>query len=288
MDASEDYGPEDFEIIITDNGSKLEVKEKVIKFFNDRRVWSPYNHRVVHEPIQGVDRVRMRGITEAKGKYIVFLDSHVLVNRGFFKTAITYMQKHPEVGLLHSGLSWNGYNKRCRGTAYRFKLDTVFWGSWTMANRELTEPWLVGASGLAAFIVRRKEFFEIGGLNPHTRKYGGGEVYLDLKYWMFGYKVVFHPDLHIVHSGHRRDYEWNNDAFWLNKAIFAYVLGGEEYLQKKLKHSVEKHPKYEAGFRELCDKARELGEAEHQWVREHAKYSLSEVLTFFKSNNIFH
>jgi len=286
LTASENFGPEDFEIIICDNNSKEPVRTKVEKLFSDRNVWNPYKHRVISHERQGVDQARMAAAHEAKGEYLVFCDSHVLFNRDFFKTAINYMSQHSEVGILHCGLSWNGYNKRKRGTAYRLQLDTRFWGDWV--DHVFETPSLVGSSGLATFIVRRKEFLELRGMNPNFIEYGGAEVYIDLKYWMFDYKVVFHPDLHVVHSGHNRDYHWDMGTLWVNFAICAYVIGGEEYLMKKYHYSVEKEPHMKRRFAQLCRKARKLGQEERDWIVTNSKYTLAEILEMFKRENVFY
>jgi len=288
MDASEDYGPEDYEIIVCDNGSKPKILEWIDKLFSDRPVWHPWKHRVVHESEQGVDKARMTAAREAKGEYLFFLDAHILVNRHYFKTAIEYMDSHPEVGILHGGLSWNGYNKQCRGTAYKLNLDTNFWGDWTIARSNWKEPWLVGSSGLAAFVVRREQFFELKGMNPNFIEYGDAEIYIDLKYWMFGHKVVFHPDLHVVHSGHPRDYHWDYGSLWVNFGICAYVIGGWKYLLKKYHHSVEKEPHMKRRFAQLCRKSAKLGQEERDWLVSNAKYTLAEVLEIFKKDNVFY
>ena len=288
LDAAEDYGPDDFEIVVCDNNSRPEIKKKVDKLFADRVLWGKWRHRVVTWETQGVDQARTCAADNAESELLFFLDSHVLVNRGYFKTAVDYMKAHPEVGILHAGLSWNGYNKQVRGTAYKLKLDTDFWGDWVSHNTQATEPWQCGSSGLAAFAVRKHELQQVGGFNPHFLKYGGGEVYIDLKYWMFGYQVVVHPRLHAVHSGHHRDYQWDNGTLWVNFGICAYVIGGEEYLQKKLRASIEKEPHMRERFEHLAEIARARGEEERMWLLSNAEFTLPQVLEKFQAENIYY
>lgn len=59
---------QDFEIVIVDDGSK-DNSAKIIKSFTDLRI------RLVQQRNQGVSAARNRGINEAQGDYIFFLDA---------------------------------------------------------------------------------------------------------------------------------------------------------------------------------------------------------------------
>jgi glycosyltransferase involved in cell wall biosynthesis len=88
-----------YEIIVVDDGSTDDtatilqplIEQDVIRYFR--------------QPKQGVSAARNRGISEAKGLYIAFLDSDDLFEPMKLDIQVKYLQDHPEVGLVHSGFT---------------------------------------------------------------------------------------------------------------------------------------------------------------------------------------
>jgi hypothetical protein len=71
----------------------------------------------------------------------------------------------------------------------------------------------------------RKQFEEFGGYNDWFRCYGGGELYLDFKWWMLGSSVSVVPEAVGYHLSAGRGYSYHQDDLIHNMMLLAYALG---------------------------------------------------------------
>lgn len=85
----------DFEVIVVNDGS-TDGSDKVVEQFTDPRV------RLVNQENAGVSAARNRGITEAKGELIAFLDADDEWLPEHLATACRLAAKHPECGAFAS------------------------------------------------------------------------------------------------------------------------------------------------------------------------------------------
>lgn len=84
---------QDFEIVIVNDGSTDHSVEKVAKV-TDPRI------RLIHQSNAGVSAARNRGIEEAKGEYIAFLDADDEWKPDYLKTQHELTQKYPECSVF--------------------------------------------------------------------------------------------------------------------------------------------------------------------------------------------
>jgi glycosyltransferase involved in cell wall biosynthesis len=84
---------QDFEIIIVDDGSTDHSADEVSKL-TDSRI------RLIHQNNAGVSAARNRGITEAQGKYIAFLDADDEWKPDYLKAQYKLTQKYPECSVF--------------------------------------------------------------------------------------------------------------------------------------------------------------------------------------------
>lgn len=84
---------QDFEIVIVDDGSTDHSVEEVTKVLNPRI-------RLIHQNNAGVSAARNRGIEEAKGEYIAFLDADDEWKPDYLKTQYELTQKYPECSVF--------------------------------------------------------------------------------------------------------------------------------------------------------------------------------------------
>lgn len=84
---------QDFEIIIVNDGSTDHSVEEVKKV-TDPRI------RLIHQSNAGVSAARNRGIEEAKGEYIAFLDADDEWKSDYLKTQYELTQKYPECSVF--------------------------------------------------------------------------------------------------------------------------------------------------------------------------------------------
>jgi glycosyltransferase involved in cell wall biosynthesis len=85
-----------YEIVIVDDGSTDETSEIIKPYINKVRFITQKN--------RGVSAARNRGIREAKGELIAFLDSDDLWLPNALRNKVQYLNMHPDTGLIHSDM----------------------------------------------------------------------------------------------------------------------------------------------------------------------------------------
>lgn len=92
---------QDWECIVVDDGSKDDTAEVVRPFMEqDPRI------RYVYQENKGLPTARNTGINNSIGKYIQFLDSDDLLEVDKLKLQAEYLEQHPTVDLVYSGLRY--------------------------------------------------------------------------------------------------------------------------------------------------------------------------------------
>src|SRR3990167_915713 len=175
--------PNDFEIVIVDNGS---VNPDSGSFLAEGGMFHPRTVRILHDPIMGNVSARNKGVAIARGEYIFFSDAHMSYRIGSFKAMVDALEKYG--GIVHPSVQWmGGYEPSGRNYQYSIKLGEKIWGTWN--NRIVGnghDPFYITICGHCCLGVKREEFIRLHGYHPFFRVYGGGEVYLDMKWWMLG------------------------------------------------------------------------------------------------------
>jgi glycosyltransferase involved in cell wall biosynthesis len=90
------YG--NYEIIIVDDGSTDQTKEMLDDYLGGKKI------NYIYQSNKGVSAARNRGIQEATGEVISFLDSDDLWKRDKLETEIKYFSRNPEVDAIFSDL----------------------------------------------------------------------------------------------------------------------------------------------------------------------------------------
>lgn len=90
---------QDFEIIVVDDGSTDDTAGVLRPLVEQGLI------RCIHQQKQGVSAARNRGIAEANGRYIAFLDSDDLFEPAKLDIQVKYLRDHPEAGLVQSGFT---------------------------------------------------------------------------------------------------------------------------------------------------------------------------------------
>lgn len=86
----------DFELLIIDNASHDDSRE-VISRIQDERI------RLLSEEMKGVSHARNRGLAEAKGEFIAFLDADDTWEPRFLEKMHAALEKKPDVALAYCG-----------------------------------------------------------------------------------------------------------------------------------------------------------------------------------------
>lgn len=132
----------DFEVVIVDDGSTDSGVETIRSHFNDDRI------RIVRQENAGVSAARNRGVDEAKGEWVAFLDGDDEWHPDYLAAMVDLINRYPAAGLfLCGGLVKNadgsiyvriakGY-EGYKGTIHLFKNPEVFsHTSATIVSRE--------------------------------------------------------------------------------------------------------------------------------------------------------
>ena len=89
-----------FELIVIDDGSTDNGANEVQKN-KDNRI------KIIHQNNQGVSAARNRGIDEAKGELVAFLDADDEWKHNFLVTIITLREKYPQAGAFATAYEFN-------------------------------------------------------------------------------------------------------------------------------------------------------------------------------------
>lgn len=220
--------PGDFEIIIVDNGS---TDPQSWRFLMERGMFYHRTIRVLHDPIMGNVTARNKGAAIAKGKYLFFSDAHMSYRVGSFKALIRAIDERG--GIVHPLVQWmGGYEPSQPSYQYTIKLGEKIWGTWNNYVPVLGKSFAIPVSGHCCLGMKRSEFLELGGYNPFFRCYGGGELYLDLKWWMLGLGVSVVPDAVGYHLSAGRGYSFVQNDLIHNMMLMAFALGAPAFAER--------------------------------------------------------
>jgi hypothetical protein len=124
----------------------------------------------------------------------------------------------------------------------------------------------------------REQFLEYHGYNDYFRVYGGGETYLDLKWWMFGSSSVCVPTAMVYHLSAGRGYSYRVDDLIHNMALSAYLIGGMKWWERILITYLNKPHANKEIVHRLCNEALEEAKPDREFILEKKKIDFKEVL----------
>lgn len=94
----------DYELIIVDDGSKDKTSQLVKSYPNPKI-------KYIYQPHQGVSAARNKGILNARGEFICFLDSDDRFRQLKLEITYFYIKKYPQYKIFHSEEIWYRNNK---------------------------------------------------------------------------------------------------------------------------------------------------------------------------------
>ncbi|MCE8014975.1 glycosyltransferase [Halomonas sp. MCCC 1A17488] len=133
---------QEFEILIVENAGETQPCDLTL----------PGNARLLHEPAPGSYAARNRGIAEARGDVLVFLDADCMAAPGWLQAGIECLQANPDVGLVAGNIELSYAASRLT-PAECFEKAFAFRQRQNVAN---------GVSVTANLFVRREVFDEVG------------------------------------------------------------------------------------------------------------------------------
>ena len=92
---AKDTEPKGWEIVLVNNNSTDQTSAECERFVKD---FKPTNYRYFVETKQGLSFARNRGIAEAKGEWLVFLDDDAMIESDYITNLQKHLSEHPEAG----------------------------------------------------------------------------------------------------------------------------------------------------------------------------------------------
>ena len=182
---SQSYRP--LEVIVIDDGS-LDATARAVGQFSEARY--------IRQEHQGVSAARNRGLQEAKGELITFLDHDDILLPDSIRRRAEYMRSHPEVWCLIA-----------RHRSFLEKdIDRAPW----IHAAEFTE----GAYGFGYLMARTSVLAGLGGFDPEWRT--GEEVELFFRAKAAGYEIAKLPEITVLRRVHARNLSRNVAAMRVN------------------------------------------------------------------------
>lgn len=166
---------ESYEIVIVDDGSTDGTSETLRSLQHAH----PDKIRLFHQANSGSAVARNRGISEARGDLIAFIDSDDIWLPLKLSAQVRYLDGHPDVDLVCSGWAELHANDDSKSLADRFQTDGDFETVDTNSSGWLYISLLTECIVWTSTVVMRKSLSErIGGFDPEFRQ---GQ---DYDYWL--------------------------------------------------------------------------------------------------------
>ncbi|MGR6581880.1 glycosyltransferase [Rhodococcus qingshengii] len=154
-----------------------------------------YIDRFRYIPFTDVRSTAVRDVLfrKATGKYVLVLDSHVILAPGSLSALLAYFDADPETDDLIQGPMLSQDSSHIAATHMDPKWRNGMFGSWGVDSRAKQHPdvpFEIVMQGLGSFACRREAW---PGLNSHFTGFGGEEGYIHEKFRINGGKVVCLP-----------------------------------------------------------------------------------------------
>jgi len=271
----------DYEIIIVDNGSDVTQLGILASFMTYLPNWFPVR-LVSYTEHQGDVPPWQYGVKQAVGKYLVFSDSHILLSSNFFVEQMKLLKADATIKTLYAAGSMGTWTPPFL-CGYHFSKEAFHVNN---GIQEKNEPYEILISSMGSVIVEREHFLKMGmfGLScfNETGGFGSEEIFLGLKTWMFGGRCVINPNvfwMHTILAKYQGGKKWPAH----NMCIGAYVMGGQEYLDRVIKSNqrvvaeVVNQPK----GKEFIESVPKLAKEDYDFVQKNAVYSFNEIMERF-------
>lgn len=285
-----------YEIILMDNGSEDETsrffawkpEEKGARWkyiYSPRGMVAEGRLRIFFDPVCSNVGTRNKGVEKAKYQNIIFSDAHIIVRPGTIKSIIGTLITYG--GIIHAPIAWMGASSDNPdpGYQYSYKVGEKIWGTWNKIKVS-EEPFFIPLCGHAFMAVQKDQFLKFKGYPLAQRVYGGGEPYLDTKYWMLGSTSMMDPNGLVYHLSAGRGYNWHSDDLLHNMLLVSYILGGQKWLDRIMITYLNKPGVNKPFLYFIEDEIKREGKEDFEWLNEHKDYTFEQVLGLDKEELI--
>jgi GT2 family glycosyltransferase len=194
----------EYEIIVADNSTKPHESY----YEDDGRV------KLIKDlPNNGFGNACNIGAARAIGRYVLFLNSDTLVQRGTLEKSVKYMDENHDVGCLgiKTILPDGTFDHGCKrgfptpwnSLCYVLKLDRLFpdskkFGGYRLSYLSNDKTWEVDSVSGAFMLIPRAILNKTNGFDESIFMYGE-DIDLCYRIKLMGFKVVYYSDVFMIH-----------------------------------------------------------------------------------------
>jgi GT2 family glycosyltransferase len=196
-----------FEVIVADNGSTDGTPQAIRRDFSGVTL-------IENNANLGFARANNIGIAASQGRYVCLLNSDVTVPSGCFDKILSFMDEHPDIGLLGPKMlspdgsigasvmrlpsAWN--TLCCAVGLHRIFSKSRFFGGFEMVGYPYNQIDDVEVLTGWFWVIRREALSQVGGLDERFFFYGE-DIDWCHRFRQAGWRVVFYPGAEALHYG---------------------------------------------------------------------------------------
>lgn len=169
---------QDFEIIVVNDGSTDAATNQLLQ------AYSKPHTQVIHTENQGVAAARNRGVSAAKGEYILPLDADDKIHASYLEKAVEVLDQHDRVGIVYGDVEFFGEKT----------------GKWELPPYRFPEV-LISNVIVCSGLYRKADWEKVGGYKPNMK-----EAWEDYDFWLslieLGVEVFHIPEVLFFYRRH--------------------------------------------------------------------------------------
>ena len=186
-----------FEIVVVDDGCDDGSTEKLCVFPDVRLVQTPHKQA-------GLITAKNTGAAEARGRYLCFVDSHMLMPDGWLDSLMNTIRASKQPTLVTCGITdvmHYGKDTPLIYDQYGYTLaDWTFNVRWHHYGRsKFVAPFSVPLCPGGLSLMERERFEHLGGFCSVLRKWGSEDVEFALRHYCAGGQTLSDPGTHVYH-----------------------------------------------------------------------------------------
>lgn len=246
------------EIIVVDNASTDDSPQMLKDFAGRIKSKNISFTTILNKKNEGFTKGNNTGLKAAKGKYVLFLNSDVIVKRVNWQEILEYMDKNPFIGVLTvrvelpSGqidpASHRGFPSLWNSFSYYSKLEFItkpipvlnrIFGGYHKVYQSLNTAHEIDSPSGAFFLSSRELLNELGGFDETFFMYGE-DIDMAFRIKQKGYKVMYYPNAMVIHLKYQSGLK--NDNSGTQDKTRTYFYDAMKIFYKK--HYANKYPEF--------------------------------------------
>ncbi len=215
-----------WEIIVADNNSTDGTQEELKRVSDNKKIKS-----ILNKDNKGFGKANNQGLAVAEGRYVLYLNSDVLVpEEAFFDILVADMDKHPLQGALTVRVqfptgsidpaSHRGFPTVWRSFCYFSKLEFLtknipflnrIFGGYHLTHLPLNTRHEIDAPTGAFFLARKEILSTLHGFDEDFFMYGE-DLDLALRIKRMGYSIIYEPKFTVLHLKYQSGIKKKNNT----------------------------------------------------------------------------